>query len=88
MKEMSATALKNNLGRAFQHVAKGEKVLIKVRGKPFAVLEPSKGRNLLSPNGADVRPYEEAWADITATLAGEKPPFRNWKEAARWARKR
>ena len=88
MKEMSATVLKNNLGKALAQVARGQKVLIKVRGKPFAVLEPSEGRNLLSPTGVEVRSYEEAWTDITATLAGEKPPFRNWKEAARWARKR
>ena len=88
MKEMSATVLKNNLGKALAQVARGQKVLIKVRGKPFAVLEPSEGMNLFSPNGTVVRSYEEAWADITATLAGEKPPFRNWKEAARWARRR
>ncbi len=88
MKEMSATVLKNNLGKALAQVARGGKVLIKVRGKPFAVLEPSKGRNLFSPNGAAVRSYEEAWPDITAALADEKAPFRNWKEAARWARRR
>jgi len=85
---MSATVLKNNLGKALAQVARGGKVLIKVRGKPFAVLEPSEGRNLFSPTGVEVRSYEEAWEDITATLAGEKPPFRNWKEAARWARRR
>jgi len=88
MKEMSATVLKNNLGKALAQVARGGKVLIKVRGKPFAVLEPSEGRNLFSPSGAVARSYEEAWADITATLVEKKPPFRNWEEATRWARRR
>ena len=88
MKEMTATVFKNNVGKAMKHVAEGGKVIITVRGKPLAVLMGSEGIEKAGPAGETLRPFEEAWRDIEASIQVKKPRFKTWKKASDWARNR
>lgn len=85
MKSVSAKELKNRTGEVLKLVEGGQKVLITMRSKPFAVLSPVQERQL---EAADLRAYEEAWDDIEKTLRGTKPKFRTVAEAMRWTRRR
>jgi prevent-host-death family protein len=71
---VTAKELKNRLGVVLEAVAQGERVVVTRHGKPFAVVAPFEAE-------ADVPPYEEAWADIEATLAGSEPEHPTWQEA-------
>jgi prevent-host-death family protein len=85
MRMMTAKHLKNNTGEAMRRVSKGEKVVVTLRGKPFALISPVTSESL---EKVSLRPLEEAWKDIENTLKKSKPKFNNAKEAMLWTRKR
>ena len=85
MKSMTARNLKNKTGEAMQAVSKGEKVIVTLRGKPFALISPVTAESL---ERLSLRPPEEAWKDIEDTLKKTKPKFRSSREAMAWTRKR
>ncbi len=84
MKSVSAKVLKNHTGEVLKLVEGGERVLITMRSKPFAVLSPVQDRQL---EAANLRSYEEAWEDIEKTLRARKPRFGSVAEAMRWTRR-
>jgi prevent-host-death family protein len=85
MKTMTAKDLKNHTGKAMRTVSKGEKVVVTLRGRPFALISPVTSESL---EELPLRPPEEAWKDIEDTLRKTKPKFRNVNEAMNWTRKR
>jgi prevent-host-death family protein len=85
MRMMTAKHLKNNTGEAMRRVSKGEKVVVTLRGKPFALISPVTSESL---EKVSLRPLEEAWKDIENTLKKSKPKFNNAKEAMTWTRRR
>ena len=46
MRMMTAKYLKNNTGEAMRRVSKGEKVVVTLRGKPFALISPVTSESL------------------------------------------
>lgn len=85
MKTMAAKELKNKTGEAIKTVSNGEKVLITLRGKPFALMSPV---NTASLDKFKLRPMDTAWDDIENTLKRSKPKFESIKDAMDWTRKR
>ena len=80
MKSVSAKELKNYTGEILHQVERGEKIIITKRGKPCALLSPVEDSQLPT---LDLRPFEEAWADIEKSLKGTRPYYNTWKEAIR-----
>lgn len=66
-------------------VSKGEKVVVTLRGKPFALISPLNDTSL---EKFSLRPLEGAWKDLEDTLKRTKPKFKNAKEAMTWTRRR
>lgn len=85
MKTMTAKNLKNRTGEAMRAVSKGERVVVTLRGKPFALISPATAESLRKTS---LRSYEDAWNDIELTLKKTKPHFKTAKEATAWTRKR
>ena len=83
MKSISAKELKNQTGEVLRRVGGGEKVLITMRGKPWALLSPV-AEEQLKPAG--LRDYGKAWEDIERTLKARRPRFKTWEEAMRGTR--
>jgi prevent-host-death family protein len=85
MATITAKQLKQKTGEVIRRVKSGERLTITYRGKPVAVILPPPA------DGADrsegIRPFEEAWREIEASLEMTKPEFRNWREAVKWARR-
>ncbi|OIO31823.1 MAG: hypothetical protein COZ31_02060 [Nitrospirae bacterium CG_4_10_14_3_um_filter_44_29] len=85
MRTMTAKNLKNRTGEAMRAVSKGERVVVTLRGKPFALISSVTAESLKKTS---LRSYEEAWNDIELTLKKTKPHFKTAKEAMAWTRKR
>jgi prevent-host-death family protein len=85
MRTMTARDLKNHTGKAMKTVSRGEKVVVTLRGRPFALISPVTSESL---GEVALRPPEEAWKEIEGTLKKTRPRFRNVKEAMDWTRKR
>lgn len=85
MKTMTARNLKNKTGEAMRAVSKGERVVVTLRGKPFALISPVTTESL---GKVSIRPAEESWRDIENTLKRTKPEFKNAKEAMAWTRRK
>lgn len=85
MKTMTAKDLKNKTGEAMRAVAKGEKVIVTLRGKPFALISPANAKSI---EEVFLRPFNEAWKDIEDTLKKTQPGFKNVREAMAWTRRR
>lgn len=85
MRTMTAKNLKNKTGEAMQIISKGEKVIVTLRGKPFALISPVTTESL---EKLSLRPPEEAWKGIEDTLKKTTPKFRSAKEAIAWTRRR
>jgi prevent-host-death family protein len=85
MRTMTAKDLKNHTGKAMRTVSKGEKVVVTLRGKPFALISPVTPESL---EKVSQRSPEEAWKDIEETLKKTRPEFKNVREAMNWTRKR
>ncbi|OGP79394.1 MAG: hypothetical protein A2V86_07020 [Deltaproteobacteria bacterium RBG_16_49_23] len=84
MKVMKAKDLKNRTGEALRLVRQGEKVMITVHGKPGAILSPAESIHLPEEQ---TKP-EESGKEIEEALKRSKPPFRSWKEAMNWSRRK
>ncbi len=85
MKTMTAGNLKNKTGEAMKAVSKGEKVVVTLRGKPFALISPVTVDSL---EKSSLRPLADAWNDIENTLEKTVPKFKGPKEAMAWTRRR
>jgi len=85
MRTMTAKNLKNKTGEAMRAVSRGERVVVTLRGKPFALISPATSESLKETS---LRPYEEAWDDIELALKKTKPHFKTAKEAMAWTRRR
>ena len=85
MRTMTARNLKNKTGEAMQVISKGEKVIVTLRGKPFALISPVTVESL---ERVSLRQPEDAWKDIEDTLKKSTPKFRSAKEAMSWKRRR
>lgn len=68
-----------------QRVKGGEQVIVTYHGKPIAVVSPF---NVESSRKKGLRPFEEAWKDISAALEKTHPQFSSWQEAIDRSRKR
>lgn len=66
-------------------ISRGERVVITLRGRPFALISPIAAESL---EKVSLRSFEEAWKDIENTLKRTKPEFKNAKEAMGWTRRR
>lgn len=85
MKTMTAKNLKNKTGEAMRTVSRGDKVVVTLRGKPFALISPVTDK---SANRDFLRPMEDAWKDIENALKKGRPRFKDSKEAMAWTRRR
>lgn len=85
MKTIAAKDLKNRTGDALRAVARGENVIVTVRGKPAALLSPLRADFLAS---LSLRTAEDAWKDIEETLRQSKPRFKSVDDAMRDTRRR
>ncbi len=85
MEKMTAKDLKNRTGEAIRIVSAGKKVVITLRGKPFAVIAPIQDVILEESN---LRPMDVAWKDIENTIKKSTPKFKTSGEAMNWTRKR
>jgi prevent-host-death family protein len=85
MKTMTAKDLKNKTGDVMRVVSRGEKVVVTLRGKPFALISPVTS-DLLQENA--FRPFEQAWSDIEEALKKTMPKFKNAQEAMAWTRRK
>lgn len=86
MKTITAKELKNRTGEALKTIARGEKLMVTFRGKPFAVFSPASEEATIK--GKPLRPFTEAWKDIEKTLRKTEAVFPRWQEATAWSRKR
>jgi prevent-host-death family protein len=84
MKTMTARSLKNKTGEAMRAVARGEKVIVTLRGKPFALMTPATTETIRKEH---LRPFHEAWSDIENSLRKTAPHFKSVKEAMAWTRR-
>lgn len=85
MKTMTAKNLKNKTGEAMRTVSRGDKVVVTLRGKPFALISPVTDKLV---NRESLRPIEDAWKDIEEALKKSRPKFKDSKEAMAWTRRR
>lgn len=85
MKTMTAKNLKNKTGEAMRAISRGEKVVVTLRGKPFALISPVNAESLKE---VSLRPFKEAWSNIEDTLKKTRPRFKNVREAMAWTRRR
>ncbi len=86
MDSVSSRELKNHTGGILRRVRAGQRLQVTNRGKAVALLVPVSDLGLL--RGETVRPYDEAWSDITAALAESEPEYETWQEATARSRRR
>lgn len=86
MGTVTAKQLKQKTGEMIKRVKSGELLTITYRGKPVAVMAPAGNDQAPAPH--EMKPFDEAWADIEKTLERTKPVFKGWKEATEWVRNR
>ena len=86
MGTVTAKQLKQKTGEIIKRVKSGERLTITYRGKPVAIISPSTTGETKTLK--ELRPIDEAWADIEKTLGKTKSVFKGWKEATEWARNR
>jgi prevent-host-death family protein len=85
MKTVTAKDLKNRTGDAIQAVARGEKIVVTLRGKPVALISPVNAEMLEKQSHRNMK---VAWDDIEKTLEKSKPEFESAEEAMNWTRRR
>jgi len=83
---VSARELKNRTGEILRRVRRGEQIQVTNRGKVVAFLVPPS--DMASHEGDPIRPYDEAWQEITTTLAESSPQYGSWREAVDRSRRR
>jgi prevent-host-death family protein len=84
MGTVTAKQLKQRTGEIIKRVKSGERLTVTYRGKPVAVIlpPPADGKDL----SMELRPLDQAWKEIEASLQSSAPEFTNWREAMAWAR--
>jgi prevent-host-death family protein len=85
MGSVTAKQLKQNTGEIIRRVRSGERLTVTYRGRPVAFIMPPAAGGVDGPE--DLRPFEQAWREIEASLEKTEPQFKNWREAMKWARK-
>ena len=85
MKTVTAKELKNRTGTILRNVNEGERILVTKRGKPCAIISPVQAEQL-RPD--ELQPYPEAWADLEKALQRSTAPYKTWKDALKWSRRR
>ena len=85
MEFITVKELREKTKAVLQKVRSGEQIIVTYRGKPIAIVSPFKTEDL---DKKQLRPFEEAWADIEATLDKTSPQFLDWKEAIRRSRRK
>ena len=85
MGNVTAKQLKQRTGEIIRRVKSGERLTLTYRGKPVAVILPPPTHG--ADRYEDLRPFEQAWREIEASLEETEPQFKNWREAMKWARK-
>jgi len=60
--------------------------LNEVFSDPEIAREQRSMAEIIAGSTEDVRPFEEAWQEIKASLEGTKPRFKNWRKAMSWVR--
>ena len=83
---VSSRELKNKTGEVLRRVRQGERIAVTNRGRPVALIIPVDEESLLE--GGPVAPYEQAWEDLTSTLAETSPEYETWQEAMDRSRRR
>ena len=86
MGTVSSRELKNKTGEVLRRVRRGERVTVTNRGKPVALVVPMSDQVYL--DGDADRPCEQAWEDITSTIAETSPRYGSWQEAMDRTRRR
>ena len=86
MQTVTSRQLKNRTGAIIARVRKGERIVVTNHGREVALIVPVSDKPLLMRE--HLRPFEEAWQDITATLGRARPPHKNWKDALKQSRRR
>ncbi len=81
---ITAKQLKQKTGEVIKRIKSGERLTLTYRGKPVAVIVPSTSKE--KRHLAKLRPVEEAWRDIEASLQRTQPAFKGWEEAIAWVR--
>ena len=84
MKTVTAKDLKNRTGDAIQAAARGEKIVVTLRGKPVALISPLNAEMLEKQS---LRNMKVAWDDIEKTMENSKPEFESAEEAMDWTRR-
>jgi len=85
MVTVTAKQLKQKTGEIIRRVKSGERLTVTYRGRPVAVIVPQPADD--ADRSEDLRPFEQAWREIEASLEKSEPEFKNWREAMKWARK-
>ena len=85
MVTVTAKQLKQKTGEIIRRVKSGERLTVTYRGRPVAVILPQPADG--ADRSEDLRPFDQAWGEIEASLEKTKPEFKNWREAMKWARK-
>lgn len=85
MGNVTAKQLKQRTGEIIRRVKSGERLTVTYRGKPVAIILPPPAGD--ADRSEDLRPFEQAWREIAASLEKTEPQFKNWREAMKWARK-
>jgi prevent-host-death family protein len=83
---ITAKQLKQKTGEVIKRIKSGERLTLTYRGKPLAVIEPAKDKDIKKFN--KVSGSVEAWEKIESTLNSTNPEFKNWREATGWVRDR
>jgi prevent-host-death family protein len=85
MGNVTAKQLKQKTGEIIRRVKSGERLTVTYRGRPVAVIVPPPAEG--DDRSGDLRPFEQAWQEIEASLEKTEPQFKDWREAMKWARK-
>jgi prevent-host-death family protein len=79
MVTVTAKQLKQKTGEIIRRVKSGERLTVTYRGRPVAViLPPSDEQGNFSE---ELRPFDQAWGGMEASLEMTKPRFKNWQRA-------
>ncbi len=83
MKYVTTKELRLRTRRLLQGAQTGEQIAVTFRGKPVALLVPFEERG-----GLAVRPYQDAWPEIEATLRDTRPAYKTPERALKATRRR
>jgi len=85
MRFATAKELRTRTRQLLEEAQNGEHVAVTFHGKPIAVLVPFE---LAEREDIPIRPFEEAWSGIKATLAKSKARYATPEKALKASRQR